>query len=98
AIGPLTAMSWKDSGPSSGATASDQGTRPLVGLIEEMPQQWAGLRSEPPMSLPAPSGDMPEARAEPSPPDEPPAVRSACQGLRVSPRRLLSVDTRSAMS
>ncbi len=28
-----------------------------------MPQQWAGLRSEPPMSLPSPSGLIPLARA-----------------------------------
>ena len=62
-----------------------------MGLIAVIPQQKAGLRTEPPMSLPSPRGDIPDAIAEPSPPDEPPAVRSGCHGLRVSPCRGLSV-------
>ena len=35
--------------------------RRVVGLIEAIPQQWAGLRSDPPRSLPSPSGDIPLA-------------------------------------
>ena len=49
-------------------------TRPREGLIEAIPQQKAGLRSDPPMSLPRPIGLMPEAIDAASPPDEPPAV------------------------
>ena len=63
-----------------------------------MPQAFAGLRSEPPMSLPRPIGLMPLASAEASPPLEPPAVRPGCQGFRVRPCSELSVCTRSAMS
>jgi len=50
-----------------------------------MPQALAGLRSEPPMSLPKPIGLMPLASAAASPPLEPPAVRPGCQGFRVRP-------------
>ena len=74
------------------------GTRPAVGLIEAIPQQCAGLRSEPPTSLPSPSGDMPEASADPSPPLEPPAVTPGSHGLRVSPRSEESVWIRSPRS
>jgi hypothetical protein len=59
---------------SSGGIVVAIGMAPTVGLIEAIPQQWAGLRSEPPMSLPSPIGDIPEAIAEASPPLEPPAV------------------------
>ena len=45
-----------------------------LGLIEAIPQQCAGLRSDPPTSLPSPSGDIPVASAAASPPLEPPAV------------------------
>ncbi len=56
------------------------------------------MRSDPPMSLPSPSGDMPDASAAASPPLDPPAVRSASQGLRVRPCRLDTVWTRKPMS
>ena len=69
-----------------------------MGFIEVMPQQKAGLRTEPPMSLPRPKGDIPDAIAEPSPPDDPPAVRSGCHGLRVRPCSGLSVLTRRPSS
>ena len=74
------------------------GTTPADGLIEAMPQHVAGLRSEPPMSLPRPIGLIPAASATASPPDEPPAVRPRSHGLRVSPNSPESVCTRSAMS
>ena len=66
--------------------------------MEAMPQHVAGLRSEPPMSLPKPSGLMPEASAAPSPPLEPPVVRVGCHGLWVTPCSELSVVTRSPRS
>ena len=74
------------------------GTTPVDGLIEAMPQQWAGLRSEPPRSLPSPSGVIPLASALASPPLEPPAVTSGRHGLRVSPRSDESVCTRRPKS
>ena len=74
------------------------GIRPMEGLSDAMPQQWAGLRSEPPMSLPRPTGVMPVASAEASPPLDPPAVRSGFHGFRVSPRSELSVWTRRPKS
>ena len=63
-----------------------------------MPQAWAGFRSEPPMSLPSPSGLIPDAMAAPSPPLEPPAVLSGLQGFFVRPKSDESVWTRSPMS
>ena len=76
---------------SSGGIAVACGTRPGVGLIEAIPQQCAGLRSEPPTSLPSPSGLIPDASADASPPLEPPAVTFGSHGLRVSPRSEESV-------
>ena len=66
--------------------------------MDAMPQACAGLRNEPPMSLPRPMGLMPDARAAPSPPLDPPGVRSASHGLRVRPYRLESVWMRRPMS
>ena len=63
-----------------------------------MPQQKAGFLTDPPMSFPNPNGDMPEPIADPSPPLEPPAVKSGCQGLRVKPCKGLLVLTRSPNS
>lgn len=63
-----------------------------------MPQALAGLRSEPPRSLPKPIGLIPVVSATASLPLEPPAVRCAFQGLRVMPYNELSVLTRSPMS
>ena len=85
-------------GASSGGSADASGTTPVDGLIEAMPQQWAGLRSEPPRSLPRPSGVIPLASALASPPLDPPAVTSGRHGLRVSPRSDESVCTRRPKS
>ena len=63
-----------------------------------MPHAVAGLRSDPPMSLPRPIGLMPVASATASPPLEPPAVRARFHGLRVRPCSELSVCTRRPMS
>ena len=58
------------------------------------PQQAAGIRIEPPPSLPWAIGTMPAATAAAAPPDEPPGVRSVSQGLRVGPKRRGSVTGR----
>ena len=48
------------------------GRRPAVGRIEAIPQKAAGMRSEPPISLPSPSGEPPAAMTAASPPLLPP--------------------------
>ena len=57
------------------------GIRPCVGLMVTTPQQYAGARSEPAMSLPWWIGPNPAAAAAPAPPDEPPAEASRFHGL-----------------
>jgi hypothetical protein len=54
------------------------GTRPGVGRRPTTLQKPAGLRSEPPMSLPSASGTSPAASAAAAPPEEPPAL-SPCR-------------------
>ena len=98
AITPSTAISWNEIGRSSGGITVAAGTEPVDGLIEATPQQCAGLRSDPPRSLPRPSGVIPVARAAASPPLEPPAMRSGSHGLRVRPCNAESVCTRSPKS
>ena len=98
AIGPCTFINCTASGQSWLGTKPASGTRPADGRIDAMPQAPAGLRKEPPISLPSPTALMPVASAAASPPLDPPAVRSRFHGLRVRPCRLLSVCTRSAMS
>jgi hypothetical protein len=56
-----------------------------------MPHQAAGLRIDPPPSVPIASGPRPAATAAPAPPEEPPGVWSRLHGFRVAPNRRLSV-------
>ena len=63
------------------------GTRPKGGLKPTTPLKEAGRRMEPPMSEPVASVALPQARAAPEPPDEPPTAYSGFQGLRVTPHR-----------
>jgi hypothetical protein len=74
------------------------GTRPWVGFSPTTPQCAAGIRIEPPRSLPTPSGESPAAIAAASPPDDPPAVLSELHGLTVLPKTRLSVSHQSANS
>src|SRR5690606_34764243 len=67
------------------------GTRPNVGLKPKMPQQLAGMRIEPPPSLPSANGTMPAATAAAEPPLDPPAIRERSHGLFVRPNSRLSV-------
>jgi hypothetical protein len=50
-----------------------------------MPQKLAGMRTEPPPSVPTDKQPMPSATAAALPPLDPPAVRSVFHGLRVAP-------------
>ena len=54
---------------------------PILGMKPTTPQWHAGLRIEPPLSVPMFTGVMPSAQATPAPVDEPPAVREGSQGL-----------------
>ena len=70
------------------------GRRSSVGLIPATPQKCAGTRMLPPMSVPIPSGDMPEAMAAPSPPDEPPGVCFVLQGFALWPKTGLRLSAK----
>ena len=61
----------------------------MLGLKLYMPQQSAGIRMDPAMSLPTPSGEPRKATNAPSPPEEPPAVRLVLCGFSVRPNMLL---------
>ena len=62
------------------------GMRPRLGFNPTMPQSAAGMRIEPPESVPSASATHPVATATPAPPDDPPGVRLGSQGLRVMPQ------------
>jgi hypothetical protein len=66
--------------------------RPGVGFSPAMPQKCAGMRMEPPPSLPIPPAEQNEAMAAASPPLDPPGVRSRFHGLLVRPVMKLSVS------
>ena len=60
-------------------------TRPNWGLMPKTPEKLAGMRIEPPPSVPSAKGARRAASAAEEPPDEPPGVFSRFQGLRVMP-------------
>src|SRR5579859_5591673 len=59
------------------------GTRPMLGRKPTTPQKDAGLRSEPPISVPWATQAVPVASATAAPPEEPEAEREVSQGFRV---------------
>jgi hypothetical protein len=61
------------------------GTRPSVCLNPTTPQHAAGIRLDPPPSVPTPIGPSPAATAAAAPPDDPPQVRARFHGLAVRP-------------
>src|SRR5947207_1078736 len=65
-------------------------TRPYVGLSPTTPQQAAGSRIEPPVSLPMAPATRPAATAAAEPLDEPPDAWPALQGFCTSPWCALS--------
>src|SRR5260370_8329211 len=50
-----------------------------------MPQYAAGIRIEPPVSVPSARSQAPAATSAADPPEDPPEVREGSRGLRVSP-------------
>src|ERR1700692_1972343 len=87
-IGPSTESVFQPLKPGS------FGTRPKVGLWPTTPQNDAGMRTEPPPSVPRAIGALLAATDAPAPPLEPPGVRSRFHGLRVNPKTRLSVVPR----
>src|SRR5579859_5662059 len=77
-IGPSTETPGK-------ALAGHIGTRPSVGFRPTRPLHAAGMRIEPPASVPICNGPKPAAPAAPAPEDEPPVVCAGFQALRVMP-------------
>src|SRR6516225_6321946 len=71
--------------------ALGSGTRPTVGRNPTTLQNAAGLRSDPPVSLPSATGTSPQASATAAPPEDPPHVFVRSQGLRVAPKTVLKV-------
>jgi hypothetical protein len=61
----------------------DVGKRPEDGFREYNPQNDAGMRTEPPTSVPTPKGDPHRASNALSPPDEPPLDKLRLYGLVV---------------
>ena len=61
------------------------GTTPRPGLTPTSPQYAAGMRIEPPPSVPSASAAIPAATAAAAPPLEPPGSSAGSSGLRVVP-------------
>src|SRR5215470_6517660 len=79
AIGPFTLK------PRNGNIVGATGTRPTVGRNPTTLLKLAGLRSDPPRSLPSASGRRPAATAAAAPPLDPPALFDGSYGFRVVP-------------
>src|SRR5436305_9291942 len=71
--------------------AGHAGTRARVGLIPQLPANAAGMRIDPPPSVPRWMLPMPRTTAATAPPEEPPGVLRVSHGLRVTPVNGLSV-------
>ena len=67
-------------------------TRPYVGSTPTTPQNAAGWRMDPPVSVPSVATAKPAATAAAEPPLEPPGTRSSARGLRTGPYAEFSFD------
>src|SRR6185312_299524 len=74
------------------AMAPATGTAPQVGFQPVMPQQCAGIRSDPPVSEPSAKTTAPLATAAAEPDDEPPQMKWAFHGLPTRPVSELQPD------
>ena len=80
AIGPT----WSQLGARGKQPSSE--TRPYVGLKPTIPQHAAGMRIEPPESVPSAVSASPAARAAADPPLEPPAILPSRNGFGTVPK------------
>ncbi len=60
-------------------------TSPNVGFSPTIPHSAAGIRIDPPVSVPTDANAIPVATAAADPPLDPPEIRSRAQGLRTDP-------------
>src|ERR1700760_2831862 len=67
------------------AEAGQTGTRPKLALKPKVPVKAAGMRIEPPPSVPSANGVIPAATEAAQPALEPPGVSERSSGLRVTP-------------
>ena len=86
----VTTCSWV-SGPQYWPQSGARVVRARLGLRPTSPQHDAGMRREPPMSLPWAIGTRPAATAAAEPPLDPPGDRSRAQGLWAGPKARGSV-------
>src|SRR5204863_7613638 len=89
-----TSATLRASGPdtdSGDQVCPSVGTRPGDGRKPTTLQNEAGLRSDPPVSLPSAIGTMPQASATAAPPLLPPHVFETSYGFRVAPNTGLKV-------
>src|SRR5207244_7417777 len=91
-----TSATDRASGPSTvnadqAFAAGHVGTRPGDGRRPTTLQKLAGLRSEPPVSVPSAIGSMPHASATAAPPLLPPHVFVVSYGFSVAPKTGLIV-------
>src|SRR5215472_1874784 len=85
AMGPSTLRVDHASGAGQTGTLPGEGRKPTT------LQKLAGLRSDPPMSLPSAMGSILHASATAAPPLLPPQVLVTSYGLRVAPNTSLKV-------
>ena len=80
AIGPMVS--------NVGATGKSPplGTTPVLGRSPVTPQKAAGMRIDPPVSVPSVPAASSAAAAAPEPPLEPPQTCSADHGFRAGPK------------
>ena len=81
-----------ESPPTPSPRSGPNELRPRDGLSPTRPQTLAGMRIEPPPSLPCATGTMPAATAAAEPPLEPPGERVGSHGLCDGPYASGSVD------
>ena len=67
-------------------------TRPYVGFSPTTPQQAAGWRIDPPVSVPRAATHSSAATAAAEPPLEPPGTWESFQGFRLAPKAEYSVE------
>src|SRR5512145_2548336 len=91
ASGPFVERSIHDGGGSCPIN-------PPVGFSPTSPQNAAGIRIDPPPSVPVANGAMPAASPAPLPPLEPPGDQSRAQGSCVSPKSRFAVNPSNANS
>src|SRR5580700_375701 len=83
---------WPQEKPPQPSSFGAAETRARDGFSPNRPQHEAGMRIEPPPSVPCAIGSMPAATAAAAPPLEPPALYARFQGLRVGPNSRGSVE------